>query len=332
MLLSRHAKRREFITLLGGAATWPLAARAQQPSMPVVGFISSRSPDESASAVVAFRQGLAEAGYVEGQNVEIAFRWAEGQYDRLPMMAADLARRQVTAILATGGNPPVFAVKAATATIPIVFIIGSDPVEVGFVASLNRPGANITGVSLFTSVLVAKRLELLRELVPAAPIIAFLVNPDNSNAQPDTAVMQAAAARLGQKLIVLSARTDQDIDLAFASLGQQQATALVVNTDAFFLTRRNQLASLEARYAIPTIHDLREYTAAGGLLSYGTNLADAYRQGGTYVGRILRGEKPHSLPVVQPTKFDLVINLTTAKALGLEVPPTLLALADEVIE
>jgi putative tryptophan/tyrosine transport system substrate-binding protein len=326
-------RRREFITRLGSAAaTWPLAARAQQPSMPVVGFISSRSPDESASAVVAFRQGLAEAGYVEGQNVEITFRWAEGHYDRLPMMAADLARRQVTAILATGGNPPVFAVKVATATIPIVFIIGSDPVEVGFVASLNRPGGNITGVSLFTSVLVAKRLELLRELVPAATIIAFLVNPDNSNAQPDTAVMQAAAARLGQKLIVLSARTDQDIDLAFASLGQQQATALVVNTDAFFLTRRNQLASLEARYAIPTIHDLREYIAAGGLVSYGTNLADAYRQGGTYVGRILKGEKPHSLPVMQPTKFDLVINLKTARALGLEIPPSVLALADEVIE
>jgi putative ABC transport system substrate-binding protein len=326
-------RRRDFITVLGGAAVAsPLAAGAQQPSMPVVGFISSRSPDESASAVVAFRQGLAEEGYVEGQNVEITFRWAEGHYDRLPMMAADLARRQVTAILATGGNPPVLAVKAATATTPIVFIIGSDPVEVGFVASLNRPGGNITGVSLFTSVLVAKRLELLRELVPAATIIAFLVNPDNSNAQPDTAVMQAAAARLGQKLIVLSARTDQDIDLAFASLGQQQSTALVVNTDAFFLTRRNQLASLEARYAIPTIHDLREYTAAGGLVSYGTNLADAYRQGGTYVGRILKGEKPHSLPVVQPTKFDLVINLKTAKALGFEIPLTLLARADEVIE
>jgi putative ABC transport system substrate-binding protein len=248
------------------------------------------------------------------------------------MMAADLARRQVTAILATGGNPPVLAVKAATATIPIVFIIGSDPVEVGFVASLNRPGGNVTGVSLFTSLLVAKRLELLRELVPAGTIIAFLVNPDNSNARPDTAVMQAAAARLGQKLIVLSARTEQDIDLAFASLGQQQATALVVNTDAFFLTRRNQLASLEARYAIPTIHDLREYAAAGGLTSYGTNLPNAYRQAGIYVGRILKGDKPSDLPVQEPTKFDLVINLKTAKALGITIPPSLLVRADEVIE
>jgi putative ABC transport system substrate-binding protein len=326
-------RRRDFIAFIGSiAAAWPLAARAQQPAMPVIGFISSRSPDESASAVVAFRQGLAEAGYVEGQNVEISFRWAEGDYDRLPMMAADLARRQVTAILATGGNPPVLAVKAATATIPIVFIIGSDPVEMGFVASLNRPGVNVTGVSLFTSLLVAKRLELLRELVPAGTIIAFLVNPDNSNARPDTAVMQAAAARLGQKLIVLSARTEQDIDLAFASLGQQQATALVVNTDAFFLTRRNQLASLEARYAIPTIHDLREYAAAGGLISYGTNLPNAYRQAGIYVGRILKGDKPSDLPVQEPTKFDLVINLKTAKALGITIPPSLLVRADEVIE
>jgi putative ABC transport system substrate-binding protein len=326
-------RRRDFIKVVAGsAAAWPLAARAQQPAMPVIGFISSRSPDESASAVVAFRQGLAEAGYVEGQNVEISFRWAEGDYDRLPMMAADLARRQVTAILATGGNPPVFAVKAATATIPIVFIIGSDPVEVGFVASLSRPGGNVTGVSLFTSLLVAKRLELLRELVPAGTIIAFLVNPDNSNARPDTAVMQAAAARLGQKLIVLSARTEQDIDLAFASLGQQQATALVVNTDAFFLTRRNQLASLEARYAIPTIHDLREYAAAGGLMSYGTNLPNAYRQAGIYVGRILKGAKPGDLPVVQPTTFEFVVNLKAAKALGLTIPVSFQLRADEVIE
>jgi putative ABC transport system substrate-binding protein len=325
-------RRREFITLLGGAAAWPLAARAQQPAMPVVGFLSSRSPNESASAVAAFRQGLTEAGYVEGQNVDIAFRWAEGQYDRLPALAADLARRQAAVIFATGGNPPAFAAKAATATIPIVFITGSDPVEVGLVASLNRPGSNVTGVSLFTSLLVAKRLELLRELVPTASIIAFLVNPNNSNAQPDTRVAHAAAARFGQQLAVLSARTENDIDAAFAILVQRRASALLVNTDSYFLTRRNQIAAQAARHVVPTIHDLREYTAAGGLVSYGTNLADAYRQGGTYVGRILKGEKPHSLPVVQPTKFDLVINLKTAKALGLDVPPMLLARADEVIE
>jgi putative tryptophan/tyrosine transport system substrate-binding protein len=325
-------RRREFITLIGGAAAWPLAARAQQPAMPVVGFLSSRSPNESASAVAAFRQGLTEAGYVEGQNVDIAFRWAEGQYDRLPALAADLARRQAAVIFATGGNPPAFAAKAATATIPIVFITGSDPVEVGLVASLNRPGSNVTGVSLFTSLLVAKRLELLRELVPTATILAFLVNPNNSNAQPDTRVAHAAAARFGQQLAVLSARTENDIDAAFAILVQRRASALLVNTDSFFLTRRNQIAAQAARHVVPTIHDLREYTAAGGLVSYGTNLADAYRQGGTYVGRILKGEKPHSLPVVQPTKFDLVINLKTAKALGLDVPPMLLARADEVIE
>jgi len=328
-----HIRRREFIFALGSAAAvWPLAARAQQPAMPVVGFLSSRSPNESASAVAAFRQSLSEAGYIEGKNLAIAFRWAGGQYDRLPALAADLARHQVAAIFATGGNPPAFAAKAATATIPIVFLIGSDPVKFGLVASLNRPGGNITGVTLFTSLLVAKRLELLHELVPTATKIAILVNPNNSNTEPDTKVAQIAASSLRQQLVVLSASSESDIDTAFATLVQQRANALVVNTDAFFLTHRNQLAALAARHAIPTIHDLRDYAAAGALVSYGTNLLDAYRQAGNYVAKILDGEKPANLPVVQPIKFDLVINLKTAKALGLDVPATLLARADEVIE
>jgi len=326
-------RRRDVIALFASAGTlWPFAIRAQQPAMPAVGFVSSRSPNESASAVAAFRQGLTEAGYVEGKNLDIAFRWAEGQYDRLPELAADLARRQIAVIFATGGNPSAFAAKAATATIPIIFITGSDPVEVGLVASLHRPGSNVTGVSLFTSLLVAKRLELLRELVPTAARIAFLINPNNSNAKPDTRAAQRAADGVGQQLIVLSASTENDIDAAFATLVQRRANAVLVNTDAFFLARRNQLVALAARHAVPTIHDLREFTAAGGLVSYGTNLADAYRQGGIYVSRILKGEKPANLPVVQPTKFDLVINLKTAKALGLEIAPTLIARADEVIE
>src|SRR5215472_7243878 len=315
-------RRRDFITLLGGAATWPFAARAQRPALPVIGFLSSRSPTESESAVVAFRTGLAEVGYLEGQNVNIAFRWAQGRYDRLPALAADLTRRQMAVLLATGGNPAVFAAKEATATIPIVFITGSDPVETGLVASLSRPGHNVTGVSLFTSLLVAKRLELLRELVPTATTIAFLVNPSNSNARPDTRVAQTAAARFGQQLVVLNARTENEIDKAFAILVQRQVTALLVNTDSFFLAQRNQLAALEARHAVPTIHDLREYAAAGALASYGTNLADAYRQAGGYVGKIVKGEKPANLPILQPTKFDLVLNLRTAKALAITVPPT----------
>jgi len=282
--------------------------------------------------VAAFRQSVSEAGYIEGKNLAIAFRWAEGQYDRLPALAADLVRRQVAAIFATGGNPPAFAAKAATATIPIVFLVGSDPVEFGLVASLNHPGGNITGVTLFTSLLVAKRLELLHELVPTATKIAILVNPNNSNTEHDTEVTQTAARSLRVQLVVLSASRESDIDAAFATLVQQRANALLVNTDAFFLTRRNQLAALEARYAIPTIHDLRDYAEAGGLASYGTNLLDAYRQAGHYVGKILDGEKPANLPVVQPIKFDFVINLKTARALGLDVSATLLARADEVIE
>jgi putative ABC transport system substrate-binding protein len=326
-------ERRKLIAILGGViAAWSLAALAQQAAMPVIGFVSSRSPKESASVLAAFRKGLTEAGYVEGQNLAIAFRWAEGQYDRLPALAADLAGRQVAVIFATGGNPPAFAAKAATATIPIVFLIGSDPVKFGLVASLNRPGSNVTGVTLFTSLLVAKRMELLRELVPTSTTIAFLVNPNNSNAEPDTRVAQTAARSLGQQLVVLSAGTEDDIDAAFATVVQQRANALLVNTDAFFLARRNQFVALAARHAVPTIHDLREFTDAGGLVSYGTNLADAYRRAGTYVGRILKGERPADLPVQQPTKFELAINLKTAKALGLEVPPTLLARADEVIE
>ena len=326
-------RRREFIRLLGGAsAMWPVAARAQRPTLPVIGFLSSRSATESESAVVAFRKGLAEVGYVEGQNVDIAFLWAQGRYDRLSALAADLTHRQVAVLLATGGNPAVFAAKEATATIPIVFITGSDPVETGLVDSLSRPGHNVTGVSLFTSLLVAKRLELLRELVPTATTIAFLVNPSNSNARPDTRVAQTAAAHFGQQLVVLNARTENEIDKAFAILVQRQVTALLVNTDSFFLAQRNQLAALEARHAVPTIHDLREYASAGALASYGTNLADAYRQAGGYVGKILKGERTANLPILQPTKFDLVLNLRTAKALAITVPPTVFAFADEVIE
>jgi putative tryptophan/tyrosine transport system substrate-binding protein len=326
-------RRREFVISFGGvAASWPLAARAQQPAMPVIGFLSSRSPNESASAVTAFRQGLAEVSYVEGQNVEIAFRWAEGHYDRLSTLVADLTQRQVAVIFATGGNPPAFAAKAGTTTIPIVFITGSDPVQIGLVASLHHPGSNVTGVSLFTSLLVAKRLELLRELLPAATTIAFLVNPSNSNAEPDTKVARTAARTLGEQLVVVSADTENGIDAAFATVVKQRADALLVNTDAFFLAQRNQLVALATRHALPSIHDLREFTVAGGLVSYGTSLAEAYRRAGSYVGKILKGEKPADLPIVQPTKFDLIINLKTARTLGLDVPPTLLARADEVIE
>jgi putative tryptophan/tyrosine transport system substrate-binding protein len=325
-------RRREFIAGVGVAAAWPAVVRAQQLAIPVVGYLYPGVPELSTHLVTAFRNGLQETSYVEGQNLAIEFRWAENQYDRLPALAADLAGRRVAAIFATGGNPPVFAAKAATATIPIVFLIGSDPVRFGLVASLNRPGGNITGVTLFTSLLVEKRMQILCEMVPTAGTIGFLVNAGNSNAEPDTAAAQAAARTLGRQLVVLSASTESEIDAAFATLVQQRVHALLVNTDVFFLARRNQFIGLAARHALPLIHDLREFPAAGALASYGTNLVEAYRESGIYVGKILMGEKPGNLPVLQPTKFELVINLKTARTLGLEVSFELLALADEVIE
>jgi putative ABC transport system substrate-binding protein len=325
-------RRREFITLLGGAAAWPLAVGAQQAAMPVIGFLGGGSPDAFAHVVNAFRQGLYETGFAEGQNVTIEYRWAEGQYDRLPALVADLIRQKSAVIVATGGDVGVRAAKKAATAIPIVFTSGSDPVAAGFVSSLNRPGGNVTGVSLFVSVLEGKKLELLRELVPMAAVIGFLVNPNNPRADVDTADMQAAARALGKLLLILKADGEHDFDAVFTNLAQQRVDALVVHTEPFFLSRRDHLVELAARYSIPTIYGLREFAAAGGLISYGTKLSDSYRQVGIYTGKILKGEKPADLPVVQPTKFEFVINLKAAKALGLTVPTSLLVRADEVIE
>jgi putative ABC transport system substrate-binding protein len=326
-------RRREFITLLGGAAAaWPLAARAQQPKVPMIGYLHSGSPAPYAHLVAAFRESLKEAGYVEGTNAAIEYRWAEGRYDRLPALAADLVGRHVALLVAQGGDPPVLAAKSATATIPIVFTLSSDPIKLGLVGSLNRPGGNVTGFWLYTSLLGTKRLELMRQLFPANRSIAVLVNSHNPNvhiAMPD---LQDAARALGQPISFVTASSETEIEAVFATLREQRMSALLVNTDPFFLARRDQFVSLAARYSVPTVYPWREAAAAGGLISFGANLADGYRQVGLYAGRILKGEKPADLPVVQPSKFELVINLKTARTLGLTIPPSVLAIADEVIE
>jgi putative ABC transport system substrate-binding protein len=320
-------KRREFITVLGGAAAWPMVARAQQPAIPVIGFLNSASPGPFAILLSAFHEGLKDGGYVEGKNVTVEYRWADGQYDRLPALAADLVRRRVTVIAATGGIVTARAAKAATTTIPVLFIGGADPVDDGLVSSFNRPGGNVTGVSLLASELVPKRLELLRELVPKATKIA--VNPENAVDRQDA---QNIMQRAGLPLLILSARVETEFEREFITATQQGAQALLVSADTFFNSRRTQLVALAARYAVPAAYPWSEYAKAGGLMSYGTSIPGAYRQIGQYVARILKGEKPADLPVQQPTKFELVINLKIAKALGLNVPPTLLARADEVIE
>ena len=325
-------RRREFITLIGGAVAWPLSARAQQPAMPVVGILGTGSPLSDAFRVAAVRQGLIEAGYVEGRNVTFEYHWAEDHYERLPVLAAELVRREVAVIVAIGGITTAVAAKSATSTIPIVFEMGGDPVKQGLVASLARPGGNVTGVSILIGTLIAKLFEVLHETVPKTVLIAFLVNPTNADAEIQTKNALAAAKSVGQKLLVVQAHTDSELEAAFVTLGQQRAGALVVGAEPFFISRRDKLVELAARQKVPAIYALREFAAAGGLMSYGTSITEALRIVGLYAGRILKGEKPADLPVQQSTKVELVINLKTANALGLTVPPQIVARADEVIE
>ena len=327
-------RRRDFIKGAVGSAVaaWPLAARAQQAAMPVVGFLGSRSPDDSADLVAAFRAGLSETGFVENQNVILEFRWAEDQYDRLPMLAADLVAHRVAVIAAAGGNPAGLAAKAATTKIPIIFLAGADPTQIGLVKSLNRPDGNLTGVAILNTTLAPKQLQLLREVVPQAKLVAFLTNPKNPITKSNTRDVQTAAGATGQQILILSASNDSDLDSAFAALVQQKAEALLVQSDPLFNARADKIVALASRYAIPAIYQWRDFPAAGVLMSYGTDLTDAHRLVGVYTGKILQGAKPIDLPVQQSVKVQFVINLRTAKALGLNVPNTLIGRADEVIE
>ena len=326
-------KRREFITLLGGAAaTWPLAARAQQPMVPVVGFLGLTSPQAFATEVAAFHRGLSETGYIEGQNVAIEYRWAHGQFDQLPALASDLVRHRVSILAALGTPASALAAKSATTTIPIVFVTGGDPVRMGLVQSFNRPGGNATGVYMLTAALEPKRLELIHELVPNASVIGVIVDPNS----PDTGLMMmelpAAARALGQQIKIINASDERELDAAFAAMAEQRVGAVVVTSSPFYFPQRQKFIALASRYAVPTVYFFRDFAEAGGLMSYGTSLADAYRQSGVYTGRILKGERPSDLPIQQSVKVELVINMKTAKTLGLTFPNTLLGRADEVIE
>ena len=324
-------RRRKFITLIGAAAAWPLAARSQQAALPMIGFLNGGSPAEYAPMVAAFREGLKELGYVEGENVAIEFRWAEGKYERLSALGTDLVRRQVAAIAATS-TPAAQAAKALTATVPIVFTTGADPVQLGLVASLNQPGGNVTGVSFLVNELTKKQFEVLHQILPKAALIGFLVNPAVAYARSQTTEAQDAARALGRQLFVVTARTESEIDAAFAALVKKLAGGVITISDPFLNSRRDQIVALAARHSLPALYPVRDYVAAGGPMSYGTSIIGAYRQVGVYTGRILKGEKPADLPVMRPTKLELVINLKTAKALDLTIPPALIALADEVIE